>query len=137
MIGPDERVELVRAGWRAFETGDSAAVLDFFDPEIEVYSPPEAGNPGTFHGHEGYLRWVGHWFDAWEDFSQEIVGVESVGERCVITDVRQVARGRTAGVQLERTVSYVYELRDGKVIYMALFVDADAARAMAAEREAG
>ena len=137
MTGADERIRLVEEGWRAFDAGDPAGVLEFFDPEIEVYSPPEAGNPGTFHGHEGYLRWAGHWFDAWDEFSQEIVGIEPIGDRCVIVDVRQVARGRTAGVELERIASYVYELRDARVVYMALFVDADAARAAAAERESG
>jgi ketosteroid isomerase-like protein len=136
MSDADERVELLLAGWRAFEAGDVPAVLEYFDPEVEVFAPPEAGNPGTFHGHEGFLRWVGHWYEAWEDFSQEIVDVEPFGERCVIADVRQVARGRSAGLELERTVSYVYELRDGKVVYMALFVDADAARGAASEREA-
>ena len=55
----------------------------------------------------------------------------------MIAHVRQVARGRTAGLELERTASYVYELRDGKVVYMALLVDPDAARADAAEREVG
>jgi ketosteroid isomerase-like protein len=137
MSSPEERVELLLAGWRAFEGGDVPTVLEYFDPEVEVFAPPEAGNPGTFHGHDGFLSWVGHWYEAWEDFSQELLEVEPVGERCVIADVRQVARGRSAGLELERTVSYVYELRAGKVVYMALFVDAEDARAAAVEREAG
>jgi ketosteroid isomerase-like protein len=131
----DRRVDLVMRGWRAFEAGDAAAVLEYFDPEVEVYAPPEAGNPGTFRGHDGFMRWVGHWFDAWDDFSQQVLGVEPVGDRCVIADVKQVARGRTAGLELERTASYLYELRDDKVVYMALFVDRDAAREAATERE--
>jgi ketosteroid isomerase-like protein len=135
MSSADERVRLVEQGWRAFEEGDLESVLGLFDPEIEVYSPPEAGNPGTFHGHEGYLRWAGHWFDAWDEFSQEITGIEPIGERCVITNVRQYARGRSAGVELERAACWLYELRDGKAVYMALFLDADAARAAARERE--
>lgn len=136
MVSGDERVELVMTGWRAFEEGDVAAVLEYFDPEIVVHASAEAGNPGTFHGHDGFLSWVGHWYEAWEDFSQEVVGVEPVGERCVIADVRQIARGRTAGLELERTAFYLYELRDRKVVYLALFVDGDAARAAALEREA-
>jgi ketosteroid isomerase-like protein len=135
MSDRDERVELLLTAWRAFEAGEVRAVLEYLDPEVEVFAPPEAGNPGTFHGHEGFLNWVGHWYEAWEDFSQEVVDVEPFGQRCVVADVRQVARGRSAGLELERTVSYVYELRDGKVVYMALFVDEVAARAAAAERE--
>jgi ketosteroid isomerase-like protein len=136
MTEDDERVSLVRRGWEAYEAGDVAQVLERFDPEVVVYAPPEAGNPGTFHGHDGFLSWVGHWFDAWDEFSQEVAEIEPVGERCVIVEVSQTARGRTAALELERTAWYVYELRDRRVVYMGLFVDADAARASAAEREA-
>ncbi|MFL6829019.1 MAG: nuclear transport factor 2 family protein, partial [Sphingomicrobium sp.] len=120
MSSNDERVRLVEQGWRAFQEGDLESMLELFDSEIEVYAPPEAGNPGTFHGHDGYLRWAGYWFDAWDEFTQEITDIEPIGERCVITNVRQYARGRSAGVELERAASWLYELRDGKVVYMAL-----------------
>jgi ketosteroid isomerase-like protein len=135
MTEADDRVELLRRGWRSFEEGDPASVLAYFDPEVEVYADPEAGNPGTFRGHDGFLSWVGQWYEAWDEFSQEALEIEAVGERCAIAIVRQRARGRLAGLELERTVAYLYEVRDDKVVYMGLFADESAARAAASGRE--
>ena len=135
MSDTDDRVEVVLAAWRAYEQ-DPGSILEYLDPEIEVYSAPEVGNPGTFHGHQGYVDWAGHWFDAWDEFNQEILSAEPVGERCVLNEVRQAARGRAGGVELERTATFLYEIRDGKAVYLGLFPDSAAARAVAAEREA-
>jgi ketosteroid isomerase-like protein len=137
MTDSEQRIAQVAEGWRAFEEGGAEAVLPYLDPEIEVHASADVGNPGTFHGRDEWRNWVGHWFDAWDQFDQEVVGVEAVGERSVIADVVQRARGRSTGVELERTVSYVYELRDGKVVYLGLFADTETARAAAGERESG
>jgi hypothetical protein len=127
-------VELVLAAWHAYER-DPASILDYLDPEIEVYSAPEAGNPGTFHGHSGYLNWAGQWFDAWDEFNQEVLSTEPLGVHWVLSEVRQTARGRTGGVEIERTATFLFEIRGGRAVYMGLFPGADAARAAAAQRE--
>jgi hypothetical protein len=136
MSSSDDRVEVVLAAWRAYNR-DPGSILDYLGPGIEVYSAPEVGNPGTFHGHQGYLTWAGHWFDAWEEFNQEVLSTESLGERWVLSEIRQIARGRAGGVEIERTATFLFEIRDGKAVYMGLFADTDAARAAAAERESG
>jgi len=136
MSSAAERVGWVREGWRALDLGEPDTALEFLDAEIEIHSAPSVGNPGTFHGHDGWRSWTGQWFDAWESFDQEVLTIEAVGDRCAIAKVHQVARGRAAGVEIERDVVYVYELRDGKVIYMGLFADRDAALEAAATREA-
>jgi ketosteroid isomerase-like protein len=136
MSSDADRVAVVERGWRAFESGDEKAVLAFLDPEIEIYSPPEVGNPGTFRGHAGWMQWVTHWFEAWGEFRQELLGIEPIGDRSVVSEVRQTARGRSAGIELERTVAYVYEVRGAKAVYLGLQPDLEAARAPALEREA-
>jgi hypothetical protein len=103
---------------------------------IEVYSAPEVGNPGTFHGHQGYLSWASHWFDAWDEFNQDVLKTEPLGEHWVLSEVRQTARGRAGGVEIERTATFVFEVREGKAVYFGLFPDTATARAAAAEREA-
>jgi ketosteroid isomerase-like protein len=135
-ISPQERVELVRRGHAAYEAGDLDTVLALLDPEIEVYAPPGVGNPGTYHGHDGWLHWIGHWNEAWDEFRQEVRGVEPIGARHVVADVVQSARGRASGVELELAASYVYELREGRLVYMAIYLDGEEARAVAREREA-
>jgi ketosteroid isomerase-like protein len=133
---PEERIELVRRGHAVYERGDMESVLALLDPEIEIYAPPDVGNPGTYHGHDGFLHWIGHWNEAWDEFRQELRGVEPIGERHVVADMLQTARGRASGVELELAVTYVYEVRDGRATYLSLHLDGKQARAAAREREA-
>jgi ketosteroid isomerase-like protein len=132
-----ERIALVRRGHTAYETGDVEAVGEILDPELIVFAPPDVGNPGTFHGPEGFAQWAGHWNEAWEDFSQELTGVEAIGERHAIADVHQTARGRASGVELEQDASYVYEVRGGRAVYLAIYLDRERAVEDARRREAG
>ena len=136
MSSGDERVALIERGWTAFLSGDAEAFLAMLDTEIEIHAPPEMGNPGTFHGHEGLMQWMSEWFEAWDEFEQTLISAEAVGSRSAIAEVRQSARGRSAGIELERTVAYVYEIRGGRLIFMSLQPDLDAAREQALEREA-
>jgi ketosteroid isomerase-like protein len=133
----DRRIELLRTGFEAFERGDMEYALGTLDPEIEVYAPPEVGNTGTFHGHEGFLRWSGIWYEAWDEFNQKLRSVETIGERHVVADVDQTARGRHSGLELKQSATYIYEVRDGKAVYMSITFDPDRAREIAREREAG
>ena len=132
----DPRAELVRRGFAAYESGDSAALFELFDPEIEVYSPADSGNPGRFHGYAGFAEWVDHWNEAWDEFRQEIRDVESIGDRHVVVQVHQTARGRGSGVEVEQDAAYIYELRAERVVYLAFCPDPDRANAEARAREA-
>lgn len=107
-----------------------------YDPDVVVYAPPEIGNAGTFHGIQGFLEWAGAWYEAWETFEQELVQVEPVGETHVIADTAQRGKGRGSGVEVERVASWLYDVRDEKVVYMSLYWDRDKALAEARQREA-
>jgi ketosteroid isomerase-like protein len=67
----DPREALLREGIAAFNRGDEEAVLAVLDPDVEVFTPPELGNAGTFYGHEGYVAWIESWLEAWEEFRIE------------------------------------------------------------------
>ena len=135
MSSGDERLGLVEQGWNAYQSGDLVAFLALVHPDIEVVSPPDMGNPGTFRGHEGLVEWMSEWFEAWDEFEQELLSVEAVGSRSVVQAVRQTARGRSTGIEIARDIAYVYEIRDEKLAYLALQADLEQARAHALERE--
>jgi ketosteroid isomerase-like protein len=135
MSSDAERIALIERGWSLFEAGDAEAMLPLFHPDLEINSPVEMGNPGRYHGREGWEQWVSHWFEAWDEFKQEMIRAEAVGERSVIAEVHQAARGRATGIEIERTIAYVYEVRDGKLAYLSLRPDLEAAREHALERE--
>jgi ketosteroid isomerase-like protein len=131
----EERIELVRRGNAAWEAGDLAGTLELLDPEIVTFAPRDVANAGTFHGHEGFLQWAAAWSEAWDEFRQDLVEITPIGERHVIAEVHQNARGRASGLELEQRAWYVYEVRDSRAVYLAVYLDRDAAFQDARERE--
>jgi len=132
VISAEERIELVRRGFEAWEAGDVQTVLDFFDPEVEVFTAEELINAGTYRGHDGFLRWAQQWFEAWEDFRNTPQEIVAAGDSHAVARVRQTGRGRGSGVEVEMTVGWTFDVRDGRAIYLALHPSFDEAMACGA-----
>ena len=131
----EERIELVRRGFDAYNGGDFETVLDHFDAEVELHTADGLPNAGTYRGHEGFAHWAQQWEEAWEDFRPEPRRIEAVGERHAVADVLQKGRGRGSGVEVEMTLGYVFEYVGGRATYVALHPTFDDAMAVARERE--
>jgi ketosteroid isomerase-like protein len=136
---PSERqrrnLELATAGYEAFQRSDLETVLALTDPEVEIYLPPTLPNSGTFRGHEGYVTWIGQWLEAWEDFRIEVLEMEPVGERHVVTTIHQSAMGRGSGIPVEMDVAYMSDIREEKVVALQMYLSRDEAIRVARERE--
>ena len=124
-------VEFARSAFEGYEQAGPEAAVPLLDPEVEVYSPPDVANSGTFHGVDGYLKWSRAWFDAWEEFEIVPETIEPVGEQCVIAVCRQRGVGKSSGIAVEQTMTYMWETRAGKVTRFHLYVDAEEARQVA------
>ena len=135
MTGAEQREELVREGFRAYNARDMGALMPLLDPAIEVHNDSGLLNAGTFHGHDGYRRWTALWEEAWEDFQNTPQEVEAIGDSHVVARVHANGRGRGSGVEVSREVGYVYELGDGGCTYLAVHPSFEAARRVALERE--
>ena len=61
---------LLRGGVEAYNRGDFQAMVALFDPEIELYVDAAQGNPGTWHGLEGFREMVESWRDAFAEDTQ-------------------------------------------------------------------
>jgi ketosteroid isomerase-like protein len=140
MSEPSERqqtnLEVARAGYEAFQASDVEGVLALTDPEVEIYLPATLPNSGTFRGHEGYMTWLGQWLEAWEDFRIEVLAMEPVGERHVVTTVHQTAVGRGSGIPVEMDIAYMSDIREGKVAALQMYSTRDEAVRVAESREA-
>jgi hypothetical protein len=64
MGSADDNVGLALAWLEAWARGDAEAVSSALDPAVEIHSPPEVGNAGTYRGVAGYRRWEGLWLEA-------------------------------------------------------------------------
>jgi ketosteroid isomerase-like protein len=131
-----ENLEVAQAGYDAFQRSDVQAVLGLTDPDVEIYLPPNLPNSGTFKGHEGYLTWLGQWLEAWDDFRIEVLEMEPVGDRHVVTTIHQSGTGRESGIPVEMDVAYMLDIRGGKVAALQMYLNREDAVAVAQGREA-
>ena len=120
MSQEDANVEVARRVLAAYNAGDLETVLDLMSPDIEIYSPPEYLNPGAFQGRAGFLEWLGRWLDAWESFSVEPHDFRAAGDD-VVASVRQYAKGKDSGVEVEMDVAYLWTFHDGKATRFHLY----------------
>jgi ketosteroid isomerase-like protein len=136
MASSELRERIARAGFEAFGAGDNDAVVELLSEDVEVFASPELANPGTFHGHDGYLDWIAPWIEAWQTIDMEISRLTPVGERHVIAEVHQVGHGR-GGIEVSMDVAFLFEVsEDGLVGYLALIPGREQAQELALDREA-
>jgi ketosteroid isomerase-like protein len=126
-------VEIARRGFDAYTNGDMDTVLELLDPAVEVESV--MGNMGTFRGRDGFLEWSVPWEETWEEFTSTAQEIVPVGDRHVVVQADQHARGRD-GIEVTMRPAYAYELgEDGLCSRMGLYFDFD--QALAKVREWG
>lgn len=131
--GQRKMEEIARRSIDAYNRGDAEALLEQLDAEIEVYAPPELPNAGAYRGHQGFLKWLGQWDEAWDEFRLEIESIEFVGERYGVVTVHQFGRGAGSGVEVEMRIFQLYEIQGDKATRIHLYPDRETAVA-AAER---
>jgi uncharacterized protein len=117
----------VRRGYDAFNRGDIAAVLELFDPSVELGVLDDSPIGEVSHGHDGFRKLLAEnneMFDQYRNLPEEIV---AVSEEKVVVVVRSEARGRLSGAEVGGRVAHLWTLRDGKVVRLQLFRSREAA----------
>jgi ketosteroid isomerase-like protein len=122
-----ERLQIVDELIDAWNRGDLRAVLERLHPQCEV-RPIEAKE--TLHGHDGVAAAFRDWFDAFEEFTIEVEDRITRGDR-VLVAMRQRARGKGSGLEIEEPRYQLFVFRDGKVFRFEEYSDeADALEAL-------
>jgi ketosteroid isomerase-like protein len=119
----------------AYQRGDFEAIFALAHSDFEVFLPQNLPNSGRYVGRDGFMTWLGQWLEAWEGFTVEIGEAEPVGERHVIADMHQSARGKGSGIAVEMEIAYLWEVREGRLAAMHLYASRDEAVRVAEERE--
>jgi ketosteroid isomerase-like protein len=107
-----ENVALVRRTLGAFmSTGEPA--WEAMDDKIECYDHdvPEGGH---HRGHEGFVRFVENWSEAWAEWSLDVQEYLDAGDSVVVF-VRMKARGQS-GIELERDDAIVYRVDGDRIV---------------------
>ena len=116
-------VTLVRRLFDAWNDGDMDAVNAFFADDIEWH---EVGGrldrPGSL-GREELGRGLASLFDTWQSYRLEPEELRIVGDR-VFAIVREVARGRTSGLEVDSRWGYVISVSGDRITRVEAYRDA-------------
>lgn len=122
---PREDVELVRSAFEAWNSGDIDEFTELAAEDIawlEVSGRPEGGSSERF-GRDRLRRSLESLFDAWESYHLEVERIEAVGDR-VVAVVREVARGRSSGLEVDGRWGYLVTVEDGLIVRIEAYRDA-------------
>ena len=115
-----ENVEIMKAGFGAWNAGDMDAYREFYDPDVIVRTPDGWPEPGPYVGRDAYMRWCEQLRETWDAQDIEPLSFSDGGDRVV---VRLIWHGVGHGPDLNLEVSSVNTLRNGRVILLEYFWD--------------
>ena len=120
-----ENVDLLRRGFEyVSRTGELPAAG--FQPDLvwdtTTFMSGAGMNVGTCIGLAETNRWLAEWAGAFEDWSLDLEEIFDGGDQ-VVTFVRQRARAKQGGPELEMRFAQVWTFRDGLVARMEMYRD--------------
>jgi uncharacterized protein len=118
--------EVLRRTYEALERRDFAALNELADSEFEMDLTERVLNPATYRGAEGLLRFLGEIDDLWASMDIDVERVIERGDE-VLAVLMVTLTGRGSGVEMESRIAQWWTLRDGKLLRMKLYGDADLA----------
>jgi ketosteroid isomerase-like protein len=121
-----QNLEAVQAAFDAYYRGDMERVAAFADPDLMATQSAEMPDAETFHGRLGLIQAIDAWEGAWDDFRVERLRARAIGDH-VLTTVRQRARGKRSGVEVEGLFTFVFTLKAGKLVRWRMFADEEQA----------
>jgi ketosteroid isomerase-like protein len=132
----EENVELVRRLYAALASEGSGrdfelrltdeALSRFLDPRIEWLPVPDSVLAAdSYRGFEGVRRFWSEFVSTWESYRVEPLRFDDTGDQVAVV-VHIV--GRTHDLEVDDTRSSLLTVRDGRVVRVQSFADAEGAR---------
>jgi ketosteroid isomerase-like protein len=131
-VVPREDVELVKSAFETWNRGEIDAFVDYTSEDVawlEVSGRPEGGATERV-GRERLRDGLKSLFDAWQSYYIDAERIEEAGDR-ILAVVREVARGRASGVEIDGRWGYLITVKDGEMVRIEAYRDPDVAVRMA------
>jgi ketosteroid isomerase-like protein len=117
-----ENVETVRRAIAAINARDIDAYRACCTENVKLETPMAAVG-GVYEGIDGIRRFLTDVEEAAPDFRIELDGVEEVDSKRVIAFLRSSSTGRTSGLRMAWPSTNVYDLIDGNISHIRIFLD--------------
>jgi ketosteroid isomerase-like protein len=123
-----EDIATVKRVFAAYNRADVEAALVLLDDDVEFRSVAAStgGGPRVYRGHDGIRAYFADIAALWDEMVITPVKLSTAGDAVVVLG-RVYARG--AGGIVDSPASWVWKLRDGKVVSGQVFADERAALA--------
>jgi ketosteroid isomerase-like protein len=112
--------------YEALNEGHFDAAMDLCNQEIEVYQPPEVVAAIPPRGHRDVSEYLHQFFASWEMYEPEPEGFVASGDK-VVALVHLRARGLGSRFDIDEEIADVFEVEDGKISKLRLYVHRDTA----------
>jgi len=118
-----ENAERIKEGIEHFNRGNIPAVLDLYDPAVDIDSSGTIAG-GTFRGREGVQEWMQKIGTTWPGGLR--LSVENLHEMGDLVFVEWMQEGKLAnGKETKQKALNVFELHEGKVKSHRLYTDSE------------
>src|ERR1700694_768061 len=104
-----ENVEAVRRTLETFGREGVEAALQYFDPEVEWFGPPEWPEEHLYRGHDGIRKVASNWEESFEEFRLDLEELIDAGDE-VVALLCQRGRIKGSAALIEQQVGYVWAL---------------------------
>ena len=121
-----ENVRLVERAIAAINARDIEGYRACCTEDVKLETPMAAVG-GVYEGIHGIRRFLTDVEEAAPDFRIELDGVEEVDSKRVIAFLRNSSTGRASGIRMAWPQTNVYDLIDGKISHIRIFIDRDEA----------
>jgi hypothetical protein len=115
-----ENVEILRRLYAEWARGDFGGNRDVLDPDIEWQQHSDAVEPGTRRGPDDVGRMTRNIFAVLDQFRAEAEEFLDAGDQVVVV-ARIRGAGRASGVELDQRFAFLWTMREGKAVRVAVF----------------
>ena len=116
-----ENVEVVRAAFEVWNTGDMDAVRELYHPDAIMRMPEGWPEPGPYFGRDAVMREFGQLRETWDADALEVISdLIDVADHVVL---RFMWSGAGYGPEANMEFTGVYTVRKGRVLYVEFFWD--------------
>jgi ketosteroid isomerase-like protein len=116
----EENVGIVRRAVAALNERDLGDYLTCCSEDVELHLPVVGG---VYQGPEGIKRWFADIEDAGPDFHIDLGRVKAIGGNQVLAFIHTASTGRASGIPMATEATNVYDLIDGKISRIRIFLD--------------
>jgi uncharacterized protein len=131
-----ENVEIVRAGYEAFNRGDFDSSTADFHLDVEWHVLADLPDAQVYRGRDEVLRFFKQWRDAFEGFHADIERIVDDGDRIVVLlTVSGSGRGSDAEVRTP-THGQIWTFEGDQIVRVEMVTEEDALKAVRLEEYA-